>query len=64
MWDGDCPVKEADIAREMACALAAGNPLPPVVHATLDTERIGDGRVIVIGDIHGCPGELADLLTK
>ena len=42
----------------------AGNPLPAVVHAQLTAEQIGGGRVIVIGDIHGCSSELAGLLDK
>lgn len=43
--------------------LVTGNQLPPEVHATLTRERIGKGRVIVIGDIHGCDMELSDLLA-
>ena len=44
--------------------VAAGNPLPSVVHATLSREQIGSGRIIVIGDIHGCSLELQDLLDE
>ena len=45
-------------------SFAAGNSLPEVVHATLTAEQIGKGRIIVIGDIHGCPVELSDLLKE
>ena len=41
-----------------------GNDLPPVVHAELTPEDIGDGCVIVIGDVHGCLSELKALLEK
>ena len=51
----DCELREP---------VPVGNKLPPVVHATLTKEQIGRGRVIVIGDIHGCNLELADLLQK
>lgn len=35
-----------------------------MVHAELTPGEIGDGRVIVIGDVHGCPRELRALLEK
>ena len=35
-----------------------------MVHAELTPEDIGDGRVIVIGDVHGCLCELKALLEK
>lgn len=41
-----------------------GNTPPVPVHATLTQEEIGSGRIIVIGDIHGCSEELDDLLRK
>lgn len=41
-----------------------GNDLPPVVHAELTPDDIGDGRIIVIGDVHGCLSELKALLEK
>ncbi len=44
--------------------MRSGNPLPPVVHAELAPGELGDGRVLVIGDVHGCPGELKALLKK
>lgn len=42
----------------------SGNKLPPQVHAVLTKEEIRDGKIIVIGDIHGCSRELQDLLAK
>lgn len=45
-------------------SLLAGLPLPPVIHATLPSNRLQEGRVIIIGDVHGCPDELQDLLAK
>ena len=38
----------------------SGNPLPPTLHATADPP----GRLIIVGDIHGCIDELNDLLVK
>ena len=46
------------------CSAFAGLQLPPTVHATLPESQLGEGRVIVIGDVHGCPGELQELLAK
>lgn len=37
-----------------AAFVHAGNPLPPVVHAKADPK----GRIIVVGDVHGCLHEL------
>ena len=51
-------------ANTHSSSFCAGNPLPAVVHAQLTAEQIGTGRVIVIGDIHGCSRELADLLDR
>lgn len=36
-----------------------GNPSPPVAHAVLTPEETQYKRVIIVGDIHGCPGEAA-----
>lgn len=38
----------------MCVTLPAGNPLPPEVHAKADVR----GRVIIVGDVHGCLQEL------
>lgn len=35
----------------------AGNPPPRVAHAVLTPEETQFKRVIIVGDIHGCPGE-------
>lgn len=44
--------------------LDAGNPLPDLIHAELSATQLGSGRLIVIGDVHGCPDELKTLLRK
>ena len=41
----------------------AGLPLPPTLHAVLDSERSAE-RIIIVGDIHGCLTELNSLLTQ
>ena len=44
---------------------SAGLLLPGTIHATLDEASIGrQGRLIVIGDVHGCVVELRELLAK
>eukprot|EP00884_Botryococcus_braunii_P005168 jgi/Botrbrau1/14652/Bobra.0108s0013.1 len=43
---------------------AAGVLLPPVIHGVVPPERVKGGKVIVVGDIHGCLDELKDLLKK
>eukprot|EP00887_Chlorella_sp_A99_P000920 scaffold5.g920.t1 len=45
-------------------AVPAGNPLPRVQHATLPEVATRQRRVIVVGDIHGCPDELQRLLDR
>ena len=42
----------------------AGPLLPPVLHATVEAEDMLPGRVIVIGDVHGCLDELHELLDR
>jgi len=42
----------------------AGNPLPDLIHAELSAAQLGAGRLIVVGDVHGCPDELKILLRK
>ncbi|DBA83431.1 TPA: hypothetical protein ACH3X2_006566 [Trebouxia sp. C0005] len=42
----------------------AGNPLPHLIHAELSAAQLGAGRLIVVGDVHGCPDELKILLRK
>ena len=44
-----------------------GLPLPPIVHAVLDPAsdaRSARGRIIIVGDVHGCTAELRELLDK
>ncbi len=41
-----------------------GLPLPKVFHVTLTEDDIGDRRVLVVGDVHGCLDELKELLEK
>lgn len=43
---------------------SAGKLLPPEVHATLEEGMLGPGRLIIIGDVHGCVRELRDLLDE
>lgn len=45
-------------------AVLAGNPLPHLIHAELSAAQLGAGRLIVVGDVHGCPDELKTLLRK
>ena len=42
----------------------AGNPLPDVIHAEVSAEQLGNGRVIMVGDVHGCCDELRMLLRQ
>ena len=44
--------------------IATGNPLPAIIHATLTPEQLGTGRVIIVGDVHGCLAELRELLGE
>lgn len=39
-------------------------PLPNEVHAVLSPDEVRDGRLIVIGDIHGCCDEFLEMLDK
>ena len=59
------------VATEQASSLlsvalqSAGKLLPPEVHAELlEGELEPKGRVIIIGDVHGCIEELKELLVK
>jgi hypothetical protein len=40
----------------------AGNPLPPVIHQVVKQQQLGSGRLLVVGDVHGCFDELQQLL--
>jgi hypothetical protein len=41
-----------------------GNPLPSVIHQTLEPSMMKPGRLLIVGDVHGCNDELETLLTK
>lgn len=42
---------------------SAGKLLPPETHAVLSKAELGmKGRVLIIGDVHGCVKELEELL--
>lgn len=51
-------------ALDDAKIVPAGNPLPHLIHAELSAAQLGAGRLIVVGDVHGCPDELKILLRK
>ena len=38
--------------------------MPPIIHAHVSAEQLGDGRLLVVGDVHGCRDELQMLLAK
>ena len=42
----------------------AGLLLPPVIHRTVTAEQLGYGRILFVGDIHGCRDEFLELLAK
>ena len=42
----------------------AGLLLPSVIHQTLVEDQLGTGRILIIGDIHGCRDEFLELLDK
>lgn len=43
---------------------SAGELLPAETHATLEESALGPGRLIIIGDVHGCVKELRELLDE
>ncbi|BDA49735.1 probable bis(5'-nucleosyl)-tetraphosphatase, symmetrical [Coccomyxa sp. Obi] len=43
---------------------SAGKLLPAETHATLEEAALGPGRLIIIGDVHGCVKELRELLDE
>jgi hypothetical protein len=57
-------VRERHTILRSCILIIAGLPLPRTVHATLLEEQLDDGRIIVIGDVHGCPQEVKALLHK
>eukprot|EP00897_Mesotaenium_endlicherianum_P004269 jgi/Mesen1/3870/ME000207S02871 len=54
-------VKEAETGRK---GQQAGAPLPDELHATLPPDVVGDRRIIIVGDIHGCCDEFEELLER
>ena len=42
----------------------AGNILPRLVHRTVSTAELKPGRLVIVGDVHGCVLELRALLSK
>lgn len=42
--------------------LPAGNSLPDVIHKIIRRDELGKGRLVIVGDIHGCLSELFKLL--
>ncbi|WIA17343.1 hypothetical protein OEZ85_014206 [Tetradesmus obliquus] len=40
----------------------AGNPLPAICHKVIRQSELGPGRLIVVGDVHGCLNEFFQLL--
>ena len=45
-------------------AQGARQLLPPAIHAELPEAALGAGRLLVIGDVHGCLAELRALLWQ
>ena len=44
--------------------LPVGNPIPKTMHKTVHAADLKPGRLIIVGDIHGCVDELHALLDK
>lgn len=49
---------------ELSLVQSAGKLLPAQLHARLTEEELSEGRVIVMGDVHGCLDELEDMLDE
>jgi hypothetical protein len=45
-------------------AQSVGELLPGATHAELPPAKLGAGRLIIVGDVHGCLTELRELLAK
>lgn len=46
----------------MHCHTYAGNPLPNVIHKYIRKSDLAPGRLVIVGDVHGCLSELFQLL--
>ena len=42
----------------------AGNSIPKVMHKTIHAADLKPGRLVIVGDVHGCVDELHGLLDK
>lgn len=42
----------------------AGNAVPRLVHRTVSAAELKPGRLVIVGDVHGCVIELRALLSK
>lgn len=49
---------------EMLCIQHAGLLLPPEIHREVSPSQLLAGRLLVVGDVHGCIEELHELLRK
>lgn len=56
-----CP---ASCHAPLLARVSPGNPLPRVVHAVLPEATTRHRRVVILGDVHGCPAELQRLLDR
>jgi hypothetical protein len=52
------------VQRNVPAAAPAGNPLPLVIHHVIKQQQLGPGRLVVVGDVHGCLDELQQLLQE
>ena len=59
-----CTDSETTLQGHQCSLQDAGPLLPPELHSTVAAEDMLPGRLIVIGDVHGCLDELHELLAK
>ena len=53
-----------DVLRSLVLVQNVGLLMPPEVHKTIHPKKLLPGRLLVIGDVHGCIDELHELLDK
>jgi hypothetical protein len=59
----DSKVAVSNAITGAACAhRASGNPLPAILHKVIRKSDLGPGRLIIVGDVHGCLNEFFQLL--